>query len=40
MDKIDDDIAASALLDSLPMAQQLLANPGYDADWVRDALKA
>ncbi|GBR54050.1 DDE transposase [Gluconobacter sphaericus NBRC 12467] len=31
---------AAALLDSLPMAQWMLADRGYDADWFRDALEA
>ncbi|WP_408860550.1 MULTISPECIES: IS5 family transposase [Asaia] len=30
---------AAALLDSLPMAQWMLAERGYDADWFRDALE-
>ncbi|GBQ95167.1 transposase [Gluconobacter cerinus NRIC 0229] len=30
---------ASALLDSLPMAQWMLTDRGYDADWFRDALE-
>nr|WP_249201496.1 IS5 family transposase [Gluconobacter sphaericus] len=30
---------AAALLDSLPMAQWMLADRGYDADWFRDALE-
>jgi transposase len=30
---------AAALLDSLPKAEWLLANRGYDADRFRDALK-
>ncbi|WP_264788808.1 transposase, partial [Gluconobacter kanchanaburiensis] len=28
-----------ALLDSLPMAQWMLADRGYDAGWFRDALE-
>ena len=31
---------AAALLDSLPPAQWLLGDRGYDADWFRDALQA
>lgn len=30
---------AAALLDSLPKAQWMLANRGYDADWFPDALR-
>ncbi len=30
---------AAALLDSLPIAQWMLADRGYDADWFRDALE-
>ncbi|MDR7127021.1 IS5 family transposase, partial [Pseudotabrizicola sp. 4114] len=30
---------AAALLDSLPAAEWMLADRGYDADWFRDALK-
>jgi len=30
---------AAARLDSLPKADWLLADRGYDADWFRDALK-
>jgi transposase len=30
---------AALLLPSLPMAKELLADRGYDADWFRDALK-
>jgi len=30
---------AAALLDSLPPAQWLLAERGYDADWFREGLK-
>ena len=37
--QISDYIGASALLDNLPMAQWLLADRGYDADWFRDALE-
>ncbi|AQS90573.1 transposase [Gluconobacter albidus] len=35
--QISDYTGASALLDSLPMAQWMLADRGYDADWFRDA---
>ena len=34
-----DDTGAAALLRSLPKAEWLLADRGYDADWFRDALK-
>ncbi|WEQ54518.1 IS5 family transposase [Komagataeibacter nataicola] len=37
--QISDYTGASALLSSLPMAQWLLADRGYDADWFRDALE-
>lgn len=30
---------AAALLGSLPKMQWMLADPGYDADWYRDALQ-
>ena len=33
-----DYIGARALLPSLPPAKALLADKGYDADWLRDAL--
>lgn len=33
------DYTAAALLGSLPKAEWLLADRGYDADWFRDALK-
>ena len=36
---VSDYIGAAALLDSLPMAQWMLADRGYDADWFRDALE-
>jgi transposase len=36
---VSDYTAASALLGSLPQADWLLADRGYDADWFRDALK-
>ena len=31
---------AAALLGSLPAAEWLIADRGYDADWFREALKA
>lgn len=34
-----DDTGAAALLSSLPNAEWLLADRGYDADWIREALK-
>jgi len=37
--QVSDYTGASALLDSLPMAQWMLADRGYDADWFRDALE-
>ncbi|MBF0863002.1 IS5 family transposase [Gluconobacter kanchanaburiensis] len=37
--QISDYTGAAALLDSLPMAQWMLADRGYDADWFRDALE-
>ncbi|BAK84277.1 transposase [Komagataeibacter medellinensis NBRC 3288] len=37
--QISDYTGASALLDNLPMAQWLLVDRGYDADWFRDALE-
>ena len=37
--QISDYIDAAALLDSLPMAQWMLSDRGYDADWFRDALE-
>jgi transposase len=36
--EVSDDTGAAALLDSLPKAEWLLADRGYDADWFRDAL--
>ncbi len=38
--RVSDYIGAAALLGSLPKAEWLLADRGYDADWFRDALKA
>ena len=37
--EVSDYTGAAALLDSLPKAEWLLADRGYDADWFRDALK-
>ena len=37
--QVSDDTGAAALLDSLPKAQWMLADAGYDADWFRDALR-
>ena len=37
--QISDYTGAKALLGSLPEAQWLLADRGYDADWFREALK-
>ncbi|MEJ5141588.1 IS5 family transposase [Gluconobacter albidus] len=37
--QVSDYTGAAALLDSLPMAQWMLADRGYDADWFRDALE-
>lgn len=36
---MSDYIGAAALLSELPAAKALLADKGYDADWLRDALK-
>src|SRR3546814_10315547 len=36
---VSDYTGAAALLDSLPNAQWMLADRGYDADWFRDALQ-
>ena len=36
--QVSDDTGAAALLSSLPPAKALLADRGYDADWLRDAL--
>lgn len=38
--QVSDYTGAAALLDSLPKAQWLLGDRGYDADWFRDALQA
>jgi IS5 family transposase len=37
--QVNDYTGAAALLGSLPSADWLSANRGYDADWIRDALK-
>ena len=37
--QVSDYTGAAALLDSLPKAEWLLADRGYDADWFREALK-
>ena len=37
--QVSDDTGAAALLDSLPAAEWMIADRGYDADWLRDALK-
>jgi len=37
--QVSDYTGAAALLGSLPEAEWLLADRGYDADWFRDALK-
>jgi len=37
---VSDYEGARVLLDKLPMAKELLADRGYDADWFRDGLKA
>lgn len=36
-DQVSDYIGAAALLGSLPGADWLIANRGYDAHWFRDA---
>ena len=36
--QVSDFTGAAALLASLPPAKALLADKGYDADWLRDAL--
>ena len=38
-DQVSDYTGAAALLGSLPKAEWLLADRGYDADWFREALK-
>jgi len=37
--QVSDYKGATALLDSLPKAQWILADRGYDADWFRDTLQ-
>ena len=37
--QVSDYIGARALLSSLPKAEWLLGDRGYDADWFREALK-
>ena len=37
--QVSDYTGAAALLDSLPKAQWMLADRGYDADWFREALQ-
>jgi transposase len=37
--QVSDYTGAAALLGSLPAAERLLADRGYDADWFREALK-
>ncbi|WP_406622306.1 transposase [Pararhodobacter zhoushanensis] len=37
--QVSDYTGAAALLGSLPAAEWLLGDRGYDADWFRDALK-
>ena len=37
--QVSDYTGAAALLSSLPKADWLLADRGYDADWFREALK-
>ena len=37
--QVSDYIGARALMSSLPIADWLIADRGYDADWFRDALK-
>jgi len=36
--QVSDYIGAAAMLASLPPTNALLADKGYDADWLRDAL--
>lgn len=36
---VSDYTSEAALLDTLPKAQWMLADRGYNADWVRDALQ-
>ena len=37
--RVSDDTGAAALPGSLPTAEWLSADRGYDADWFRDALR-
>lgn len=37
--QVSDYTGDAALLDSLPMAQWMLGDRGYDADWFRDTLE-
>ena len=37
--QVSDYTGAAALFDTLPKAQWMLADRGYDADWFRDALQ-
>jgi transposase len=37
--QVSDYTGAAALLDSLPPAEWMLADRGYDADWFRDTSK-
>ena len=37
--QVSDDTGTAALLGSLPAAEWLIADRGYDADWFREALK-
>jgi transposase len=36
--QVSDYIGARAMMSSLPLADWLIADRGYDADWFRDAL--
>lgn len=36
--RVSDYTGAAALLSTLPPAKALLADKGYDADWLREAL--
>ena len=38
--QVSDYMSAAALLGSLPVAEWLITDRGYDADWFREALKA
>lgn len=37
--QVSDYIGARAMMSGLPLADWLIADRGYDADWFRDALK-